>query len=98
MWIPEPIEVSYEKLKKAIECLGIKCLKIEFGKYDPNNGTLDISNIECEYDDSNQEMLHDLKTDEVYIVKNQKFVPKDFEPGISGSSLENRWIALYFKV
>jgi len=96
-WLQEPIEVSYEKLKKAIECLSIKCLKIEFGEYDPYNGTLNISNIECEYDDSNPEMLQDLKTDEVYMMKNQKFVPKGFDPEISGFTLENKCIALYFK-
>lgn len=63
-WEQEPEQISYDKLKEGIESLGIKCIDIHFGDYDPYEGTLTIKSIRCEYDGP---LLNALLNDECYI-------------------------------
>ena len=69
----------------------MECVNIQFGSYDSILEIYSIPLQECEYDDSNQEILQDLKTDEVYMMNDEKFIPKGFEPGIAGFTPDNKF-------
>jgi len=99
LWKQQPICDTYENLKQTIESIvGIKCVSIAFGKYNPDYGTLFVENIVCEYDGADTELLRDLVDDEVYIVRGGKYVRDGAEPAIS-VRVDNipSMIALHFK-
>ena len=83
IWNQESIETSYEKLKNGIESLGIECVHIEFGEFDPTTGTLLVNEILCRCLNPKKELFDD----EVYI-----------ETGIScyEPSYNNKCVAFYF--